>query len=82
MNRPTRTTVAVMVRNMDAAIQFYTEVMGMELKQRYGDHYAEITTPNMDIGLHPASAAKTVVKLRVPVYLRILAGWHSHSGSV
>jgi hypothetical protein len=33
----------------------------MELKQRYSDHYAEISAPNMDIGLHPASAETVCV---------------------
>ncbi|MEJ2247220.1 MAG: VOC family protein [Acidobacteriota bacterium] len=51
------TTVTAMVADLEAAIVFYTETLGLELKMRYGDHYAEIDAGNMDIGLHPAESA-------------------------
>ena len=47
--------VTVMVTNMDNAIKFYTETLGFKLKNRYGDHWADIEGPGIAIGLHPAS---------------------------
>jgi catechol 2,3-dioxygenase-like lactoylglutathione lyase family enzyme len=47
--------VTIMVSNMDASIKFYTEVLGFKLKNRYGDHWADIEAPDMAIGLHPAA---------------------------
>jgi catechol 2,3-dioxygenase-like lactoylglutathione lyase family enzyme len=37
---------------MDKAIEFYEDKLGLELLNRYGDHYAEIQTPDLLIGLH------------------------------
>ena len=47
--------VNVMVSNMDNAVEFYSVKLGLELINRYGDHYAEIQAPGLMIGLHPAS---------------------------
>ncbi|MEQ8623552.1 MAG: hypothetical protein RJQ00_13350 [Vicingaceae bacterium] len=47
--------VNVMISNMDEAIEFYQGKLGLELKNRYGDHYAEIQAPDLLIGLHPIS---------------------------
>ncbi len=47
--------VNVMVSNMDNAIEFYSVKLGLELLNRYGNHYAEIQAPGLMIGLHPAS---------------------------
>ena len=46
-------TVTVMVSNLDKAIKFYVETLGLELKNRYGENYAEIQCPGLTIGLHP-----------------------------
>ena len=43
-----------MVKDLHKSIQFYTEVLGLPLKNKYGDNYAEIQAGNIDIGLHPA----------------------------
>ncbi len=43
-----------MVSNLDQAVKFYTETLGLTLKQRWEDHYAEIETPGLIIGLHPS----------------------------
>lgn len=48
-----------MVSNMDAAVAFYQETLGLELMNRYDDHYAEVQAPDLLIGLHPSSE-KTV----------------------
>ncbi len=48
--------VTVMVSNMDASVRFYTEVLGMKLTNRFGDHWATVDAGRgLTIGLHPAS---------------------------
>lgn len=51
--------VNVMVSDMDRAVGFYHEKLGLELINSYGNHYAGIQAPDLLIGLHPASG-KTV----------------------
>lgn len=51
----TEANVTVMVTNLDRAVQFYTEVLGLTLKQRAGDGWAEVEAPGLTIGLHPAT---------------------------
>lgn len=47
----------IFVSNMDAAVRFYTEALGLTLLERYGDHWASIDCGHgLTIGLHPASA--------------------------
>ncbi len=45
--------INVMISNMDKAIEFYQGKLGLELLNRYGEHYAEIQAPDLLIGLHP-----------------------------
>lgn len=46
----------VMVSNMDTAIQFYTQVLGLKLTNRFGNDWATVEAgPGLTIGLHPAS---------------------------
>jgi catechol 2,3-dioxygenase-like lactoylglutathione lyase family enzyme len=46
----------VFVSNMDKAVHFYTEVLGLRLAERYGDHWATVDAGRgFTIGLHPAS---------------------------
>ena len=45
--------ITIMVKDMDAAINFYLSI-GLILKQRWDNHYAMITAPDVVIGLHPA----------------------------
>ena len=47
--------VNVMVSNMDNAVKFYSETLGLDLINRYGENYAEIQAAGFMIGLHPAS---------------------------
>ena len=46
------------VSNMDAAIKFYTEVLGLPLRIRFGDHWAEVDAGPITIGLHPTEGGK------------------------
>jgi catechol 2,3-dioxygenase-like lactoylglutathione lyase family enzyme len=45
--------VTVMISSMDKSIKFYTDVLGLKLKNRFGDHWADIEGPGIAIGLHP-----------------------------
>jgi len=54
----------VYVSNMDAAVQFYTETLGLTLTNRFGNHWATLETgtcywthgeAGLTIGLHPVS---------------------------
>jgi len=48
--------VTVYVANMDRAVRFYTEVLGLKLAYRFGDHWASVEIgKGLTIGLHPAS---------------------------
>jgi catechol 2,3-dioxygenase-like lactoylglutathione lyase family enzyme len=48
--------VTVYVSNMDAAVRFYSETLGLKLAYRFGDHWASVEVgKGLTIGLHPAS---------------------------
>jgi catechol 2,3-dioxygenase-like lactoylglutathione lyase family enzyme len=48
--------VTVYVSNMDAAVRFYSEVLGLKLAYRFGDHWAAVEAgKGLTIGLHPDS---------------------------
>jgi catechol 2,3-dioxygenase-like lactoylglutathione lyase family enzyme len=51
----TEANVTVMVTDMKRAIRFYVDVVGLELKANYGDHYAQVSSPGLMIGLHPST---------------------------
>jgi len=47
----------VFVSNMDAAVQFYTQTLGLKLSNRFGDNWATVEAgKGLTIGLHPASS--------------------------
>ncbi len=47
----------VFVSDMDQAVDFYTRVLGLELRMRADNHWAEVVAGNeLVIGLHPASS--------------------------
>ena len=49
--------VTVFVSDMDAAVEFYTNVLGLKLTNRFGNHWATVDGgKGLIIGLHPASA--------------------------
>jgi predicted enzyme related to lactoylglutathione lyase len=45
----------IFVSDMDRSVKFYTEVLGLKLAQRFGNHWASVETGGLSIGLHPAS---------------------------
>jgi catechol 2,3-dioxygenase-like lactoylglutathione lyase family enzyme len=45
--------VTLMVADMDDAVRFYTETLGLDLTFRSGDHWAMVRGPGLTIALHP-----------------------------
>jgi predicted enzyme related to lactoylglutathione lyase len=46
--------VTIMVKDMDISISFYQSI-GFTIKNRWGNHYAQLTAAGIMIGLHPTS---------------------------
>src|SRR6476646_10029846 len=44
--------VTINVKDMEAAISFYQSI-GLAVKNRWGNYYAQLTAPGLVIGLHP-----------------------------
>lgn len=47
--------LTVNVKDLDNSVSFYN-TLGLELKGRWGNYYAQVTAPGVEIGLHPTSA--------------------------
>jgi catechol 2,3-dioxygenase-like lactoylglutathione lyase family enzyme len=47
--------VTLMVGDMETTVKFYTVTLGLRLRARYGDHFAQVEAPGTTIALHPAS---------------------------
>lgn len=44
----------IYVSDMDAAVRFYTDVLGLKLTNRFGNHWATVLAGNtLLVGLHP-----------------------------
>jgi catechol 2,3-dioxygenase-like lactoylglutathione lyase family enzyme len=52
----TEANVTVMISDMNRSIKFYVETLGLKLRSRYGDQFAEIECSGLTIALHPAVA--------------------------
>ena len=49
-------TPTIYVSDMDRAVQFYTEVLGLRLISRHGDEWASVDAgKGLTLGLHPAA---------------------------
>jgi catechol 2,3-dioxygenase-like lactoylglutathione lyase family enzyme len=46
--------ITIYVSEMDKSILFY-ESIGFTLQQRWDNHYAQMSAPGIEIGLHPAT---------------------------
>ena len=48
--------VTIYVTNMDRAVRFYSETLGLKLAYRFGDHWASVELgKGLTIGLHPTN---------------------------
>ena len=57
----------VYVAEMDAAVRFYSDVLGLNLTNRYGDKWATVEAGrNLVIGLHPRTARSPAPVRRAP----------------
>lgn len=50
--------ITINVGDLDTSISFYQSI-GFTLKQRWNDHYAQLTAPGIVIGLHPTTEPDT-----------------------
>jgi catechol 2,3-dioxygenase-like lactoylglutathione lyase family enzyme len=46
--------ITINVKDLDSSISFY-ESIGLTLKNRWGNYYAQLAAPGVVIGLHPTS---------------------------
>lgn len=46
--------VTLIVNDIERAVQFYTDVLGLHLKARYDNQFAQVEAPGTIIALHPA----------------------------
>lgn len=60
MEKLIATTVFFYVQDLDRAIDFYTNTLGLPLKVRHGNHWAEVSAGTVSIGLHPLDEGETV----------------------
>jgi catechol 2,3-dioxygenase-like lactoylglutathione lyase family enzyme len=51
--------ITLMVPDMNEAVRFYTETLGLHLKARYGNEFAVVEAPGLTIGLHPLPTAQS-----------------------
>ena len=51
------TNVTIMIKDMDKSISFYQSI-GFTVKNRWDNHYAQLTAPGVTIGLHPSQEIK------------------------
>ena len=49
--------ITIYVKDLDKSILFYKSI-GLTEKNRWGNHYAQLTAPGVVIGLHPAGENK------------------------
>jgi catechol 2,3-dioxygenase-like lactoylglutathione lyase family enzyme len=49
--------VTIMVTDLERAVRFYRDALGLSLTFHAGDEWAQLTAPGLTIGLHPRRAA-------------------------
>ncbi len=54
--------ITMNVKDLDKSISFY-EALGLEVTNRWGNYYAQLTAPGMVIGLHPTSGINLKEKI-------------------
>ena len=51
--------ITINVFDLDKSVSFY-ESIGLELKNRWGNHYAQMAAPGVMIGLHPTDKSNLI----------------------
>ena len=51
--------VTINVKDMDTSVSFY-QSLGLDVKNRWGNFYAQLAAPGIVIGLHPTSDSNLV----------------------
>ena len=51
--------ITINVKDLDKSISFY-ESIGLKIKNRWGNYYAQLTAPGVVIGLHPSNDTNLV----------------------
>jgi predicted enzyme related to lactoylglutathione lyase len=66
-------TVTVLVSDVDAALCFYTQLLGLTLKERYSAKYAEVEAHGLVLGLHLMSSgySETSISSNVSLGFRV-----------
>jgi lactoylglutathione lyase len=49
----TEANVTVFVSDLEKSVNFYTKLLGLKLRRRVNNHWAEVEAPGLTIGLHP-----------------------------
>ena len=52
-----KANATIYVTNVDTALKFYVDILGMRVKSHWGKDFAEVEMNGMIIGLHPATKA-------------------------
>lgn len=60
MEKLKASTVFFDVQDMDRAVHFYTEILGLPLKVRFQNNWAEVDAGSISIGLHPTDDGEAV----------------------
>jgi glyoxalase/bleomycin resistance protein/dioxygenase superfamily protein len=50
-----KANATIYVSDVESALRFYTDVLGMKVKSHWGKDFAELETNGLTIGLHPAT---------------------------
>lgn len=73
MDAPTYTggNVTVMVSDVERALEFYTDRLGLQVKHRAPDGWVEVAAPGVTIGLHKAVRIPPGTRGAMAVGLRV-----------
>ncbi len=50
-----------MVADMERSVRFYVDTLGLKLRNRYGNEFAQVLAPGTVIALHPVSKEASIV---------------------
>ena len=50
--------VTILVADLERAVRYYRDTLGLALAFRAGDEWAQLTAPGLTIGLHPIDASR------------------------